>query len=88
LGTHYPVKIINSDKIQVYKGLDVVTNKVPESERCSIPHHLFSIIDDPEYDFTMNDFCKKVLESLDIIIANGHLPIIVGGSNSYPKKIS
>jgi adenylate dimethylallyltransferase (cytokinin synthase) len=87
LGTHYPAEIINSDKIQVYKGLDVVTNKVPESERCSIPHHLFGIIDDPEYDFTMNDFCKKVLESLDIIIANGHLPIIVGGSNSYLKKL-
>ncbi|RHN44050.1 putative transferase [Medicago truncatula] len=36
LGPHYPAEIINSDKIQVYKGLDIVTNKVPESERCSI----------------------------------------------------
>jgi adenylate dimethylallyltransferase (cytokinin synthase) len=27
LGTHYPVEIINSDKIQVYKGLHIVTNK-------------------------------------------------------------
>jgi len=87
LGTHYPAEIINSDKIQVYKGLDIVTNKVPESERCSIPHHLLGIIDDPEYDFTMNDFCKHVLDSLDLIIGNGHLPIIVGGSNSYLKKL-
>jgi len=87
LGTHYPAEIINSDKIQVYKGLDIVTNKVPESERCSIPHHLLGIIDDPEYDFTMNDFCKHVLDFLDLIIGNGHLPIIVGGSNSYLKKL-
>ena len=87
LGTHYPAEIINSDKIQVYKGLDIVTNKVPESERCSIPHHLLGIIDDPEYDFTVNDFCKNVLESIDLIIGNGRLPIIVGGSNSYIKKL-
>jgi len=87
LGTHYPAEIINSDKIQVYKGLDIVTNKVPESERCSIPHHLLGIIDDPEYDFTVNDFCTHVLEALDLIIGNGHLPIIVGGSNSYIKKL-
>ncbi|KEH21991.1 putative transferase [Medicago truncatula] len=87
LGTHFPAEIINSDKIQVYKGLDIATNKVPESERCSIPHHILGIIDDPEYDFTMNDFCNHVLESLDLITGKGHLPIIVGGSNSYLKKL-
>jgi adenylate isopentenyltransferase (cytokinin synthase) len=83
LGTQFLSEIINSDKIQVYKGLDIVTNKVPEFERCSIPHHMLGIIDDPDYDFTVNDFCKHVLEALDLIIKNGHLPIIVGGSNSY-----
>ncbi|XP_058741824.1 adenylate isopentenyltransferase 5, chloroplastic-like [Vicia villosa] len=83
IGIQFPSEIINSDKIQVYKGLDIVTNKVPESEQCSIPHHLLGIIDDPDYDFTVNDFCKKMVETLDSIIENGHLPIIVGGSNSY-----
>ncbi|AES69022.1 adenylate isopentenyltransferase 5, chloroplastic [Medicago truncatula] len=87
LGTQFPSEIINSDKIQVYKGLDIVTNKVQESERCSIPHHLLGIIDDPEYDFTVDEFCKHVLEALALIIANGRLPIIVGGSNSYLKKL-
>ncbi|AES68979.1 putative transferase [Medicago truncatula] len=87
LGTQFPSEIINSDKIQVYKGLDIVTNKVQKSERCSIPHHILGIIDDPDYDFTMDDFCKHVLEALDLITQNGHLPIIVGGSNSYLKKL-
>ncbi|XP_058741826.1 adenylate isopentenyltransferase 5, chloroplastic-like [Vicia villosa] len=83
IGIQIPSEIINSDKIQVYKGLDIVTNKVPESEQCSIPHHLLGIIDDPDYDFTVNEFCKKMVETLDAIVENGHLPIIVGGSNSY-----
>ncbi|CAK8541987.1 unnamed protein product [Lathyrus sativus] len=83
IGIQFPSEIINSDKIQVYKGLDIVTNKIPETERCLIPHHMLGIIDDPDYDFTVHDFCKKMLETLDVIVENGRLPIIVGGSNSY-----
>ena len=33
-------KVINADSMQVYKGLDVITNKVPEPERMGIPHLL------------------------------------------------
>jgi tRNA dimethylallyltransferase len=33
-------KIINADAMQVYKGLDVITNKVPEPERQGIEHLL------------------------------------------------
>jgi len=33
-------KVINADSMQVYKGLDVITNKVPESEQQGIPHML------------------------------------------------
>ncbi|XP_027351483.1 adenylate isopentenyltransferase 5, chloroplastic-like [Abrus precatorius] len=87
LATQFPSEIINSDKIQVYKGLDIITNKVSESERCAIPHHLLSIIDDPDYDFTVDDFCNHVLVALNHIIQNGRVPIIVGGSNSYLKAL-
>lgn len=87
LGTQFPSEIINSDKIQVYKGLDIIVNKVPESERCGIPHHLLGIIDNPDYNFTAEEFCKHVLEAIDQIIENGHLPIIVGGSNSYLEAL-
>lgn len=33
-------KVINADAMQVYKGLDIITNKLPESEREGIPHLL------------------------------------------------
>ncbi|WVZ06637.1 hypothetical protein V8G54_019983 [Vigna mungo] len=83
LAMQFPSEIINSDKIQVYKGLDIITNKISESQRSGIPHHLLDIIDDPDYDFTIHDFCYHVLHALDTIVQNGHLPIIVGGSNTY-----
>ncbi|KAK7295800.1 hypothetical protein RJT34_18712 [Clitoria ternatea] len=87
LGTKFPSEIINSDKIQVYKGLDIITNKIPHSQRCSIPHHLLGVIDDPDYDFTVDEFCNNVLDALNLITQNGHIPIIVGGSNTYLEAL-
>ncbi|KAE9612585.1 hypothetical protein Lal_00005848 [Lupinus albus] len=87
LGTKFESEIINSDKIQVYKGLDIVVNKIPESERCGIPHHLLDIIDDYDYTFTSEDFCNHALSAIDLIHQNGHLPIIVGGSNNYLQAL-
>ena len=33
-------RIINADSMQVYRGMDIITNKVPESERRGIDHLL------------------------------------------------
>ncbi|WMV36246.1 hypothetical protein MTR67_029631 [Solanum verrucosum] len=55
LATHFKGEIINSDKIQVYKRLDIATNKTTENERCSIPHHLMV---DPYKEFTAKSFCN------------------------------
>ena len=87
LGSLFPSEIINADKIQVYKGLDIITNKIPESERRGIPHHLLGIIEDPEFDFTVNHFCDHVISAVEHIIQQGNLPIIVGGSNTYLKVL-
>nr|GMC85401.1 adenylate isopentenyltransferase 5, chloroplastic-like [Ipomoea batatas] len=51
-------EIINSDKIQVYRGLDVVGNKIPEAEMLGVPHHLLGLVEEvrgifgPDKDYT------------------------------------
>ncbi|XP_054779529.1 adenylate isopentenyltransferase 3, chloroplastic-like [Prosopis cineraria] len=83
LGSHFPSEIINADKIQVYRGLDIITNKIPESQQRGIPHHLLGIIEDPDFDFTPTHFCDQVISAIEHITKQGHIPIIVGGSNNY-----
>ncbi|MEI4850535.1 isopentenyl transferase family protein, partial [Klebsiella pneumoniae] len=39
LASHFPIEIINADSMQVYQGLDVLTNKVPLQEQKGVPHH-------------------------------------------------
>nr|XP_027101571.1 adenylate isopentenyltransferase 5, chloroplastic-like isoform X1 [Coffea arabica]XP_027109640.1 adenylate isopentenyltransferase 5, chloroplastic-like isoform X1 [Coffea arabica] len=86
LATQIPAEIINSDKIQVYKGLDIVTNKVTEKEREGVPHHLLGEVE-PDSDFTTRDFCYEALSAIDRILDSGRFPIIVGGSNSFLEAL-
>ncbi|KAI3459344.1 hypothetical protein Pfo_016007 [Paulownia fortunei] len=86
LATRFDGEIINSDKMQVYEGLNIITNKVTDEERRRVPHHLLGIID-PDADFTAEDFVYHVSLAVDAITQRGKLPIIAGGSNSFIKAL-
>ncbi|KAK4408053.1 Adenylate isopentenyltransferase 3, chloroplastic [Sesamum angolense] len=86
LATRFAAEVINSDKMQVYQGLDVATNKITDAERCGVPHHLLGIVD-PESDFSASDFRAMASVSLKSILRRRHLPIVVGGSNSFVEAL-
>lgn len=78
-------EIINADSMQVYKGLDIGTAKIKESEKEGIPHHLFDICDvDDDYNiFRYQTDARRVLED---ILKRNKTPIFVGGSGLYIKS--
>ncbi|XP_077218520.1 adenylate isopentenyltransferase 3, chloroplastic-like [Tasmannia lanceolata] len=86
LATRFHAEIINSDKMQVYKGLDVVTNKVTEDEQRSVPHHLLGVIE-PNAEFSALDFRQVAALAVESILRRDKLPIIAGGSNSYIEAL-
>ncbi|KAJ9550460.1 hypothetical protein OSB04_014505 [Centaurea solstitialis] len=86
LATKFPAEIVNSDKMQVYKGLDIATNKVTHDECRGIPHHLLGFLD-PNLDFTANDFGHHASMVVESIVSKDRLPIVAGGSNSYVKAL-
>ncbi|KAI7691661.1 hypothetical protein SSS_03384, partial [Sarcoptes scabiei] len=45
LAKHFPVEIISADSMQIYKALDIATNKASQQERNSVSHHLIDIIE-------------------------------------------
>ncbi|KAI3979857.1 hypothetical protein MKX01_042511 [Papaver californicum] len=86
LATRFGAEVVNSDKMQVYRGLDITTNKVTDEEQCGIPHHLLGIID-PDSDFTVTDFSHFATRAVGSIASRGRLPIVAGGSNSYIESL-
>ncbi|XP_069144558.1 adenylate isopentenyltransferase 5, chloroplastic-like [Solanum lycopersicum] len=86
LATHFRGEIINSDKMQVYKGLEIVTNKITHTEKQGVRHYLLGEIE-PDSDFTAEDFCLQAIVHIEKIRKTQRVPIIVGGSNSYIEKL-
>ncbi|CAK9151049.1 unnamed protein product [Ilex paraguariensis] len=86
LATRFPAEIVNSDKMQVYEGLNIVTNKITEEERRGVPHHLLGVID-PTSDFTASNFCNMASAAMKSIVSREQIPIIAGGSNSYIEAL-
>lgn len=86
LATQFDGEVVNSDKMQVYVGLDVITNKVTKEESAGIPHHLLGVVH-PDADFTASDFAREAMHVIASIIRRGRLPIVAGGSNSYIEAL-
>ncbi|GLD91797.1 hypothetical protein PINS_up000330 [Pythium insidiosum] len=79
-------EIINSDAMQMYRGLDIATAKVTEQEKDGVPHHLLDIVD-PSGRCDVLEFKRRALHTIDEILARGNVPIIVGGTMYYTQSI-
>ncbi|GAA0179413.1 RNA processing factor [Lithospermum erythrorhizon] len=86
LASHFPIEIINADSMQVYKGLDVLTNKVNHQEQKGVPHHLLGTIS-PNVEFTAKDFRDSAIPLIKEIQSRNCLPVIVGGTNYYIQAL-
>ncbi|KAJ0634176.1 putative transferase [Helianthus annuus] len=75
-------EIINSDKMQLYNGLDITTNKMTMQERVGVPHHLLGVLDPTKPACTPSVYRKLGSDIISDIKTRGGLPIVVGGSNS------
>jgi tRNA dimethylallyltransferase len=82
LAQRFKGEIINADAMQLYRGLNVVTNKIGLEERCGIKHHLLDVLElDKEY--TVINFVKDVDGIVADVHARDKIPIIVGGTHYY-----
>ena len=75
-------EIISVDSRQVYRYMDVGTDKVSASLRREIPHHLIDIAD-PDEKITVSDFAEKSSQAAARIYARRKIPIFVGGTPFY-----
>jgi len=86
LARHFDGEIVNCDSLQVFRGFDIGTAKLPLADRLSPPHHLFDICSAGE-SFTAADFARHVKALLPEITARGRLPILCGGTGFYLRAL-
>ena len=79
-------EIVNTDAMQVYRGMDVGTAKVPETGRRGIPHHLLDLLDVTE-PLTVAEFQTRARAAVAEIRSRGRTPVLVGGSALYTRAV-
>lgn len=79
-------EVVNTDAMQVYRGMDVGTAKLPPAERRGIPHHLLDLLDVTET-ATVAQFQGWARAAIDDIRRRGATPVLVGGSALYTRAI-
>jgi tRNA dimethylallyltransferase len=82
LAQYFPIEIISADSRQVYRYMDIGTNKPTPAERASVPHHIIDVVD-PDEDFSLAMYHQMAIEALKAIQQKGKLPLLVGGSGLY-----
>ncbi|XP_041811550.1 tRNA dimethylallyltransferase isoform X1 [Chelmon rostratus] len=87
IGKRLQGEIISADSMQVYHGLDIITNKVTPEERAQCRHHMISFVDPLVSSYTVVDFRNKALTLIDDMHSRNKLPVIVGGTNYYIESL-
>lgn len=79
-------EIINCDSVQVYRGIEIATAKVPFAERRGVPHHLIDFVP-PEINYTAGDWAREATKQIEAIEKRGRVPILVGGTGFYLRAL-
>lgn len=86
IGKRLGGEILSADSMQVYKGLDIITNKVTAEELSQCPHHLIDFVS-PLKEFSVVEFRNMALPLIEDIKTRGKMPIVVGGTNYYIESV-
>jgi tRNA dimethylallyltransferase len=79
-------EVVNADSMQLYRGMDIGTAKLPVAERRGVPHHLLDIWPVTRT-ATLAEYQRLALEVVDDIVGRGRVPILVGGSGMYVHAV-
>jgi tRNA dimethylallyltransferase len=82
----FSAEIINADAMQIYKGMDIGTAKLPLSQRRGIVHHQIDVLD-PSEEANVSQYQKQSREIINDLLSKNVQPVLVGGSGLYVNSV-
>ncbi|MFA5968438.1 MAG: tRNA (adenosine(37)-N6)-dimethylallyltransferase MiaA [Sphingomonas sp.] len=79
--------IINADASQVYADLRILSARPNPTEEARAPHRLFGHVDGAETDYSAARWAAEARAAIDDSVAQGRLPILVGGTGLYLRTL-
>jgi tRNA dimethylallyltransferase len=79
-------EIVSADSRQIYRGLDIGTDKASAAQQAQIPHHLLDVVA-PNQVLTLAEYQRAAYAAVDAIHRRGRLPLLVGGTGLYVRAV-
>ncbi len=79
-------EVVNTDSMQLYRGMDIGTAKLTIDERGGVGHHLLDIWDVTEA-ASVAEYQRLARSTVDGLLAAGRVPVLVGGSGLYVRAV-
>ncbi|WP_455378147.1 tRNA (adenosine(37)-N6)-dimethylallyltransferase MiaA [Petrachloros mirabilis] len=78
----FETDILTADSRQVYRGMDIGTDKPKPETWQGISHRLIDLVD-PDEPFNAGRFRRHALEAIEHLYRRRRLPLVVGGTGLY-----
>jgi tRNA dimethylallyltransferase len=79
-------EVVNTDSMQLYRGMDIGTAKLPATQRRGVPHHLLDVLDVTE-SASVAQFQRWARAVVADCHGRGVVPVLVGGSALYTRAV-
>jgi tRNA dimethylallyltransferase len=79
-------EVINADSMQLYRGMDIGTAKLPPADRQGVPHHLLDVWDVTQ-EASVAAYQELARARIDDLLGRGVTPVLVGGSGLYVRAV-
>lgn len=86
LAQQFAGEVVSADSRQIYRGLDVGTDKASPAARRAVPHHLVDVVA-PDEVFTLAQYQRAAYAAIDDIHRRARLPLLVGGTGLYVRAV-
>jgi tRNA dimethylallyltransferase len=79
-------EVVNTDSMQLYRGMDIGTAKLTVEERRGVPHHLLDVLEVTQ-PATVAEFQGWARAAIADCRGRGVVPVLVGGSALYTRAV-
>ncbi|MEZ4770885.1 MAG: tRNA (adenosine(37)-N6)-dimethylallyltransferase MiaA [Caldilineales bacterium] len=86
LARQFDGEIISADSRQIYRGLDIGTDKIGQAERAQVAHHLIDVVA-PDQILTLAEYQRRAFAAVNDIHRRDRLPILAGGTGLYARAV-
>jgi tRNA dimethylallyltransferase len=79
-------EVISADSRQIFKLMDIGTDKPTPEQQSAVPHHLIDVVA-PDEEFTLAQFQERAYQAIEDVVSRKKVPFLVGGTGLYVRAV-